>query len=125
MVKIAKAVTGLLALLWCAQLHATVVLQYHHVSDTTPPSTSVTPELFEQHLDYLAAEGFHVASLPEIVTKLKKGEALPDKTVVITFYDSYCSVYDIAFLLIKVRNWSIFLSVKTHTITNHHYQLTT
>src|SRR5690625_4169900 len=106
MAKIAKAVTSLLALLWCAQLHATVVLQYHHVSDTTPPSTSVTPELFEQHLDYLAAEGFHVASLPEIVAKLKKDEALPDKTVVLTFDDAYSSVYDIAFPLMKARNRS-------------------
>ncbi len=118
MAKIAKAVTGLLALLWCAQLHATVVLQYHHVSDTTPPSTSVTPELFEQHLDYLAAEGFHVASLPEIVAKLKKDEALPDKTVVLTFDDAYSSVYDIAFPLMKARNWPFTVFVNTNPIDN-------
>ena len=34
-----------------------VVLIYHHVDTGTPASTSVTPELFGQHLDYLAVEG--------------------------------------------------------------------
>ena len=123
--KLAQAVTGLLALLWCAHLHATVVLQYHHVSDATPPSTSVTPELFEQHLDYLEAEGFRVVPLPEIVDKLKKGQALPDKAVVLTFDDAYDSVYDIAFPLIKARDWPFTVFVNTQPIDNQRRGFTT
>ena len=40
----------------CAQSadHA-VILLYHHVSDETPPSTSVSPAVFRQHRDFLLA----------------------------------------------------------------------
>ena len=31
-----------------------VILLYHHVADDTPRSTSVTPDEFAQHLDYIA-----------------------------------------------------------------------
>ena len=34
-----------------------VVLQYHHFSETTPAITSVTPQQFNAHLDYLANNG--------------------------------------------------------------------
>ena len=34
--------------------HNSVILLYHHVSDSTPKSTSVTPEVFAQHMAYLS-----------------------------------------------------------------------
>src|SRR5690606_39813349 len=41
-----------------AYAQAAVVLQYHHVSESTPASTSITPALFKQHMDYLAEQEF-------------------------------------------------------------------
>ena len=39
---------------------AAVVLQYHHVSESTPASTSITPSLFKRHIDYLAEHEINI-----------------------------------------------------------------
>jgi peptidoglycan/xylan/chitin deacetylase (PgdA/CDA1 family) len=72
-----------------------VVLLYHHVAADTPPSTSVTPDTFERHLDYLADNGYRVLPLSRIVEALADPDAepLPPRAVAITFDDAYESVY--------------------------------
>ena len=84
-----------------------VVLQYHHFSSTTPRSTSVTPEEFVAHLDYLATAGFRVRPLPEIVDRLARGESVPDSCVALTVDDAYPSIYTEAWPLLQVRGWSL------------------
>lgn len=71
---------------------AAVILQYHHVSETTPASTSITPAQFAVHMQYLADNGFTVIPLNELVEALKKKLPLADKTVVITFDDAYLNI---------------------------------
>ena len=93
-----------------------VILQYHHVSDTTPPSTSVTPELFAQHLEFLEGHGFHVWSLPEVANHLKSGTALPDSVVAITFDDGYLSVFTEAYPLLRQRGWPFTVFVTAEAI---------
>lgn len=82
-----------------------VILQYHHVSTTTPPSTSLSREAFIQHMNYLEDNNFSLLPLEDIVSKLKSGQTLPDKTAAITFDDGYTSVYDTAFPLLKEHGW--------------------
>lgn len=77
-----------------------VILQYHHVSTTTPASTSISPADFRAHMDYLAGHGFHVLPLEDIVDALRAGRPLPDKAAAITFDDGYRSVYDSAYPLL-------------------------
>lgn len=95
---------------------AAVVLLYHHVSDTTPKSTSISPAAFEAQMDYLQKNNFAVVPLLELSEKLRKGEALPDKTVAITFDDSYASVYESAFPRLKKRGWPFTFFVNTDAI---------
>ncbi|WP_422379479.1 polysaccharide deacetylase family protein [Marinicellulosiphila megalodicopiae] len=71
---------------------AAVILQYHHVSETTPSSTSISPTLFEQHLDYLVQNKFEVVSLNKIIQTIKKGLPVSDNWVAITFDDGYKNV---------------------------------
>lgn len=71
---------------------AAVILQYHHVSNTTPKSTSITPAQFEVHLKYLQEHSFNVVPLSQIIDKIKNQQALKDKTVAITFDDAYIDV---------------------------------
>lgn len=92
---------------------AAVVLQYHHVSDATPSSTSVTPVVFQQHMEYLVEHKFTIVSLPELVEKLKQGAPLPNNTVAITFDDAYESVYSTAYPLLKKRDWPFTVFVNT------------
>ncbi|AQT61928.1 polysaccharide deacetylase family protein [Cellvibrio sp. PSBB023] len=95
---------------------AAVVILYHHVSDTTPKSTSISPAAFEAQMDYLAKNNFTVVPLLELTEKLRKGEPLPDKTVAISFDDSYASVYESAFPRLKKRGWPFTFFVNTDAV---------
>jgi peptidoglycan/xylan/chitin deacetylase (PgdA/CDA1 family) len=88
-----------------------VILQYHHVATSTPRSTSVTPEEFRTHMDYLRDNGFTVLRLEDVLQALRDGSPLPDKTAVLTFDDGYSSVYDAAYPLLKERNWPFTIFV--------------
>jgi biofilm PGA synthesis lipoprotein PgaB len=94
-----------------------VVLLYHHVSDSTPKSTSISPPAFEAQMDYLEQNNFAVVPLLDLAEKLRKGEALPDKTVAITFDDSYVSVYESAYPRLKKRGWPFTFFVNTDAVS--------
>lgn len=70
-----------------------VILVYHHVSTSTPPSTSISPTQFRQHLTFLS-KNHNVVSLQEMVNKLKNKQPLPAKSVAITFDDGYRNILD-------------------------------
>ena len=111
--------TLLFVLLSVLSLHAAdhaVVLVYHHVSSDTPSSTSVSPEIFRQHLDYLNSEGFSVLPLSLVLKTLAQRGTVPDKTVSITFDDSYRSILEQAAPMLKERNWPFTVFVNTQAI---------
>jgi len=91
-----------------------VILEYHHVGNDTPPSTSVSPEDFDKHLNYLEDNNFQVWPLTKVIAHLKNNLEIPDKCVVITMDDGYKSVYTEAWPRLKKRGWplTIFVSPK-------------
>ncbi|MEF8833349.1 MAG: polysaccharide deacetylase family protein [Halofilum sp. (in: g-proteobacteria)] len=93
-----------------------VVLEYHHVADGTPPSTSVTPKKFEAHMDHLAENDFNVWPLPKLVETAREGGDIPERTVAITFDDAYASVYDEVFPRLQERGWPFTVFVATDAI---------
>ena len=98
-----------------------VVLLYHHVSDTTPASTSVTPERFEQHLDYLADNDFAVWPLDRLLDHALDPDAdLPERVVAITFDDAYESVYTEAWPRLAEKGWPMTVFVNTDAIDHGH-----
>jgi len=111
---VTAAVALLLAAIGTPALAATsaVVLEYHHVSADGPESTSVDPDTFEAHMNYLATHDFHVWPLPKLVSRIRAGEDVPDRTVAITFDDAYRSVYTEAFPRLRARGWpfTVFVS---------------
>lgn len=74
-----------------------VVLKYQHISEDTPGITSVTPEQFQQHLDFLLQHEYRVMHLEDIITALKTGIALPDKCIALTIDDAYISAFTEAY----------------------------
>lgn len=98
------------------QAMAAVVLEYHHVSDKGPASTRITPEAFIAHLDYLQEADFTVVPLMELVERLHSGEALPDRSVAITFDDAYASVYLNAYPILKKRKLPFTFFVNTDAV---------
>ena len=86
MLRLLMIITGLLL---STAAKSAVILQYHHVSDDTPASTSISPDLFAQHMAYVEELGYQVVPLSELVANLRNGEAIPDDVVAITFDDGY------------------------------------
>lgn len=90
-----------------------VIFMYHHVDRDTPASTSVSPERFAEHLDWLEANEFVVLPLMLVWERLSAGEPVPDKAVVITFDDGYRSVLTEAAPLLQQRSWPFTVFVST------------
>ncbi len=93
-----------------------VSLIYHHVSEEAPALTSVSPKVFEQHLDYLAEHKFNIWPLSRIIDALGKGQDLPANTVAITFDDAYRTIYTEAFPRLRKRNWPFTVFVSSEGI---------
>jgi peptidoglycan/xylan/chitin deacetylase (PgdA/CDA1 family) len=100
-----------------------VILMYHHVSETTPKSTSVSPKIFYQHLQYLA-EHHKVLPLKTVIDALQNGQDLPPKTVVITFDDGYANIYHHAHPMLKAFNFPYTVFINPPLISKASYQLT-
>ncbi|KFZ37554.1 polysaccharide deacetylase [Shewanella mangrovi] len=73
-------------------VQAAVILQYHHVSETSPAVTSVSPAQFAEQMQYLAEQQFHVVPLADVIESIRQKRSLPAKTVAITFDDGYRSI---------------------------------
>ncbi|MBA1146859.1 polysaccharide deacetylase family protein [Ectothiorhodospiraceae bacterium WFHF3C12] len=93
-----------------------VALMYHHVGVGEYPSTNVTVEQFERHLEYLAEHDYRVLPLSRIVRALRAGESLPPRTVAITFDDAYLSVYTRAYPRLQARGWPFTVFVNTDSV---------
>ncbi|MDC0598446.1 polysaccharide deacetylase family protein [Gammaproteobacteria bacterium] len=96
-----------------------VILQYHHISTTTPAITSISPENFQQHMNYLQENNFQILPLEQVIDSLKNGQTLPDMAAVITFDDGYVSVYTEAFPLLKELNWPFTIFVTTSLVDSN------
>jgi len=104
-----------------------VILQYHHVSDTTPKSTSITPEQFAVHLQYLQENNFDVVPLSQLINNIKNQQPLKNKTVAITFDDAYIDILTHAKPLLDQYNYPYTIYVNPGIINrnegkkNSHY----
>ena len=70
------------------------VLCYHSI-DRSGSLISVSPELFESHMNYLSAQGYHVLSMQDGLDRLNQQQAISEKTVVLTFDDGYENNYTV------------------------------
>ncbi len=92
------------------------ILVYHHVSESTPASTSVSPAQFRGHLQWLKDQGFTVVDLRAALTAIQSEEPLPDHAVAITFDDGYGNIYDNAWPLLKEFNYPFTVFIATDAI---------
>lgn len=69
------------------------ILMYHHVSETTPRVTSVSPDELREHLTYLRDNGFNVIDIRLALAGIRGETELPEKAVVITFDDAYQNIF--------------------------------
>jgi O-antigen biosynthesis protein len=68
------------------------ILMYHSLSRGSTPSFArfvLDPALFEDHLAYLADQGYRTATLTDLVEWRTSGAPVPERTVVLTFDDGF------------------------------------
>lgn len=88
-----------------------VVFMYHHIATDTPPSTSTSPERFGEQMTFLEREGYSVLPLMDVVSRLREGREVPERTVVLTFDDGYTSVLTTAAPELERRGWPFTIFV--------------
>lgn len=99
------------------------ILLYHHVSTKTPPSTSISPDDFLAHMQYLKAH-HTVVPLQDVVNALKAGSPLPDKAVAITFDDGYANILENAHPILTEMGFSYTIFINPNEIGVGPKQLT-
>ncbi len=119
---ISRLLTSLYLTLFCIislPASALVVLQYHHVDEGTPASTSISPELFRQHMALIEELGLEVVDLERATRDLLNSKTQRDdssKQVAISFDDAYYSIMANAYPELKRRNWPFTIFVNTQAV---------
>jgi peptidoglycan/xylan/chitin deacetylase (PgdA/CDA1 family) len=101
---------------WGMAADSAVILQYHRFGESDIPSTNVTLEQFEAHLEYLQSGGYTVLPVPHIVAALQAGQPLPDKAVGITIDDAITSVILEAWPRLRAAGFPFTLFVATDAV---------
>ncbi len=94
------------------------VLMYHRLGDDKYPSTSISQELFEEHIKYLIEENIKVLPITELSRYLKKEIHLPNKTVFITIDDAYKSFFQNGFPILKKNKLPFSIFVSSNYVSN-------
>lgn len=89
-----------------------IILQYHHISEKTPHSTSTRPKDFIKHLELIEEMKLPVVELNSALKRLYKHGRLKHTSIAITFDDGFSSIYTQAFKPLKKRGWpfTIFIN---------------
>jgi poly-beta-1,6-N-acetyl-D-glucosamine N-deacetylase len=98
--------------------HAVITI-YHHVSDSTPRSTSLTVEELRVQLEYLRDNNFEVWPLDRTLEALRNRHPMPEKVVVLTFDDAYESIHSTAWPLLKEFGYPMSLFVSTQPVDDN------
>lgn len=88
------------------------VIMYHRFGEDKHPSTNMSMDKFQAHIEELSSSKYSVLPLGKIVELLENGEDLPDRTVAITIDDAYLSVYEKAWPVLKAAGlpFTVFAS---------------
>lgn len=83
------------------------ILMYHHVgmlppnADAVRISLTISPELFEAQMKFIADQGFTPIRILDLVNHLQNGAPLPPKPIILTFDDGYEDNYINVFPTLK------------------------
>src|SRR5690554_6821675 len=110
---LAGLIFGMFALSASADL---VVLQYHHISDSTPSATSTSVSLFKAQLEMIEETGLTVVPLEAGTTNALAGENADENQLAITFDDAYESIYTTAAPILASYNYPYTIFVSTAAV---------
>ena len=92
------------------------VFMYHRFGESKYAATNIRIDQFEAHLAEIAAGGYNVAPLPDIIAAFESGRALPERTIALTIDDAFLSVYTEAWPRLKAAAVPFTLFVATDPV---------
>ena len=113
----------LLFLILCGPVQAfadLVVLQYHHIADDTPNSTSTSVSLFKQQMQLIGQLGLKVVPLRQATLNAMAGTQTGGDQVAITFDDSLSSIYTTALPILEKHHYPFTVFINTGAIDRHY-----
>jgi peptidoglycan/xylan/chitin deacetylase (PgdA/CDA1 family) len=98
--------------------NSAVIFMYHKFNVPQYPSTNITVEQFESHLNEFSKKEYNVVSLDYIADIIINDGILPNKTVGISVDDADKSFLKVAWPKFKEKNLPVTLFVNTSTISD-------
>jgi len=95
------------------------ILMYHSISTRVELRrsayfhTCTDPQVFRNHLKFLASNGYKIIGLAEAARKLKGGNRTDEKLVVLTFDDGYADFYTEAFPILSAYGYTATVFLPT------------
>ncbi len=99
--------------------NSATVFMYHKFGVSKYPSTSVTINQLESHVNELVKEKYNILSLDYIIDTIINDGDLPDNTIGISIDDADKSFFEIGWPLFKKNSIPVTLFVTTGTIANN------
>lgn len=90
-------------------------LNYHKV-DMLNHALSVSPQEFEEQMEYLYKEQYNTITPDQLMAYLKYGKELPDKPIMITFDDGYLDNYTNAYPIMKKYGFTATIFLVTNLV---------
>src|SRR3989344_7211277 len=91
------------------------ILMYHEIGHNNN-TWSVSPEDFKQQMEFLKKNGYQTISLSELKEGLEQNKTTTEKKVVITFDDGRSGVYDYAYPILSIYNYTATLFIITNWV---------
>lgn len=92
-----------------------VIFVYQRVGEDTLPAANLGLDAFEEQLRELQAGNYNVMPVPDIVTAIREGHELPDKTVGLSFDGAFKSTFENAVPLLEKYKFPFTVFVATDT----------
>ena len=121
--QVLKSITLFFVLISFAQAsnikNSATVFMYHKFGVSKYPSTSVTIDQLESHINEILKEKYNILSLDFIVDTIINDGVLPENTIGISIDDADKSFFEVGWPLFKANNIPVTLFVTTGTIANN------
>lgn len=92
------------------------ILNYHDFREASQTPLQITPKQFEEQMQYLKENGFHVVSLENFYDFIDLKFKLPEKAVVITIDDGWRSTYTVAYPILRKYGFTATIFIYTDFI---------
>lgn len=87
------------------------ILMYHQILKSRKSEYIVSPQMFEEDLEFLKSKGYEPIFVDDIIYFCEGKGSLPDKPVVISFDDGHYNNFFYAYPIIKEKNFKANLNI--------------